>query len=135
MDRELASVFRPLATPGATYQETGSGYYTPLPAGVIPEATSRVIGVDTLPLLDDELVKMKLTPLGQRATGESRPVEYIALEMNVHQPKLNLLGEGKYCSLFLVLPWLADINLPQLRLLSSGLDCSGLASRRGFTRE
>lgn len=105
MDREAPSTTRP---PPATPGDVGSS--RPLNAlntiaPVAPPSVSltQTIDEDTLPLLDAELVKMKLMPLSQRALGESRVLEYEAVEMNIHQPKLNLLGEGTSSSIFVSL--------------------------------
>lgn len=138
MDREAPSTTRP---PPATPGDVGSS--RPLNAlntiaPVAPPSVSltQTIDEDTLPLLDAELVKMKLMPLSQRALGESRVLEYEAVEMNIHQPKLNLLGEGTSSSILfpLVCPPSNLTCLPQRRPRSSGLACSAHASPPGSTQ-
>ncbi|KAI5479573.1 hypothetical protein MNV49_003310, partial [Pseudohyphozyma bogoriensis] len=90
MDQVQSATWKPAMSP-----KEGAGE---LPAA-IPEAASpadtatQTIGVDSLPSHDSDIIKMKLMPLGQAATGESRTLEYEAKEMDVHQPQLNLLGD------------------------------------------
>lgn len=42
-----------------------------------------------------EAVLVPMLPLAQMAKGDRRALEFIAKEVNVEQPKLNLLGDGK----------------------------------------
>ncbi|KAM0754575.1 hypothetical protein T439DRAFT_352583 [Meredithblackwellia eburnea MCA 4105] len=54
---------------------------------------SQPVTLNELPPVEDELVKMKLTPLGQKLTGESRMLEYETVEMNFEMPRLTFFGD------------------------------------------
>ncbi|KAK4051737.1 Macrophage colony-stimulating factor 1 receptor [Microbotryomycetes sp. JL221] len=58
------------------------------------EVASRTITEDELPASQQSVVSMRPTPLVQAATGDSGPLEFEAIEMHVHQPKLTLLGDA-----------------------------------------
>lgn len=98
MDRVLSSKPKPLAStlPSPIDVSPSTSAASGIPAGVESPTDSamRTISEDALPKVDSEIIKMKLTPLVQAATGNGRELEYEAIEMNIHQPKLNLLGEG-----------------------------------------
>ncbi|KAL8281144.1 hypothetical protein RQP46_006502 [Phenoliferia psychrophenolica] len=94
MDREAPSATHPPPTPAEVGLPKALDAPGPIVTTMMPELTVQTIGEDSLPLLDAELVKMKLMPLSGRVLGESRVLEYEAVEMNIHQPKLNLLGEA-----------------------------------------
>ena len=76
--------------------ESSSAAPSPRPdsLGLPSTVPSRTINEEDLPRIISDVTLM---PLGSAAGGESRVLEYHATEMNVHQPKLNLLGEGALC--------------------------------------
>ncbi|ORY77194.1 hypothetical protein BCR35DRAFT_353168 [Leucosporidium creatinivorum] len=56
--------------------------------------SSRTIREEELPPSDDKLVIMKPSPLAAAATGDTRVLEFEAIESTIHQPQLNLLGDA-----------------------------------------
>ncbi|KAK4696464.1 hypothetical protein P7C70_g8373, partial [Phenoliferia sp. Uapishka_3] len=96
MDREAPTGSNPLLSPEIRAATDPSGIVSPGKPLLFPELPVGTIDEDSIPrTADGDLVEMDLPPLlAQRVNhGESR-LEFKALEMNVHQPKLNLLGEA-----------------------------------------
>ncbi|KAM0790005.1 hypothetical protein ACM66B_005335 [Microbotryomycetes sp. NB124-2] len=58
------------------------------------DMASRTVTEAELPAAQQSVVSMRPTPLVQAATGDSGPLEFEAVEMHVHQPKLTLLGDA-----------------------------------------
>ncbi|KAK4047646.1 Macrophage colony-stimulating factor 1 receptor [Microbotryomycetes sp. JL201] len=58
------------------------------------DLASRTVTEAELPAAKQSVVSMRPTPLVQAATGDSGPLEFEAVEMHVHQPKLTLLGDA-----------------------------------------
>lgn len=69
---------------------------------------------------------MKLLPLSQLATNESRVLEFEARSLSIHQPKLMLLGEGLPVSLCFL--FFAVIDTP-FRVISATPPISWLGAQ------
>ncbi|GAA6038491.1 hypothetical protein JCM8097_004593 [Rhodosporidiobolus ruineniae] len=81
--------------PSAHFTADPTAPLVPPPGASSSETTAKLtISEDAIPKREGEVVKMKPMPLVHGQEGESRSLEFEAVEMDVHQPQLQVLGDA-----------------------------------------
>ncbi|GAA5960722.1 hypothetical protein JCM21900_000512 [Sporobolomyces salmonicolor] len=60
----------------------------------VPDVATTTISEDDIPKREGDVITMKPMPLVQARTGERKALEFEAVQMDVHQPQLQVLGDA-----------------------------------------
>lgn len=93
LDRVMGPAPEAVAPPKASVHEGGTPVLAPS-AVLGHDETKTTILRPELPSPEGEVVRMKPLPAIQAGKAERRALEFEALEMEVHQPQLQVLGDG-----------------------------------------
>ncbi|BGP16903.1 Macrophage colony-stimulating factor 1 receptor [Rhodosporidiobolus nylandii] len=81
-------------TPSAHFTADPTAPLVPPPTAAAAEVAQTTISEDAIPKREGDVIKMKPMPLVQAKKGERRSLEFEAIEMDVKQPQLQVLGDA-----------------------------------------